>query len=178
MSFHRCGETRLQGRIVPPASSRLHQWRLFTRTKPEGLIQGTPYGIFHQPSLRPLVVLPTNSSVNYRASCFVTGKSIDAVCLLVCLCIMSIVPDVGKCPTCQSIRPNILSQLRRSRRFSPGKRKLARPMEPQRPAYSRIYHSKLEVGDNHVYRSYVAVASTINTQFFAPEPYSRHRYTF
>ena len=96
---------------------------------PEGLIQVRSTAYFIEPSLRPLVVLPTNSNVNYRASCFVTGKSIDLgfVCS-VCLCIMSIIPDLGKCPTCQSeFDPNILSQLRRSPAVLPRKKRKVDP---------------------------------------------------
>ena len=59
--------------------------------------------IFIEPNLRPYIILPTNSNVNYRASCFITGKSVDLgyVCS-VCLCIMSQLPQSGKCPACDS----------------------------------------------------------------------------
>lgn len=58
---------------------------------------------FIEPNLRPYIILPTNSNVNYRASCFITGKSVDLgyVCS-VCLCIMSQLPQSGKCPACDS----------------------------------------------------------------------------
>lgn len=69
----------------------------------QGLIQTLCTAFFVEPSIRPYVILPTNTNVNYRASCFITGKSIDLgyVCS-VCLCIMSIIPDNGRCPTCNS----------------------------------------------------------------------------
>lgn len=92
---------------------------------PEALIQVLSTAYFIEPSLRPLVVLPTNTNVNYRASCFVTGKSIDLgfVCS-VCLCIMSIIPDLGKCPTCKSeFDPAVLSHLRRSPVVLPRKKR-------------------------------------------------------
>ena len=69
--------------------------------RPQGLIQVLCTAYFVEPSIRALVILPTNASVNYRASCFITGKSVDMgyVCS-VCLCIMSLVPAAEKCPTC------------------------------------------------------------------------------
>lgn len=82
---------------------------------PEGLIQTLSTAFFIEPSIRPLIILPTNSNVNYRASCFITGKSVNLgyVCS-VCLCIMSLIPEDGKCPTCSSkFDEKILTQLRR-----------------------------------------------------------------
>lgn len=82
---------------------------------PEGLIQTLSTAFFIEPSIRLLIILPTNSNVNYRASCFITGKSVNLgfVCS-VCLCIMSIIPKEGKCPTCGSkFDEKILAQLRR-----------------------------------------------------------------
>lgn len=84
--------------------------------QPQGLIQTLCTAFFIEPSIRPLIILPTNSNVNYRASCFLTGKSVDLgfVCS-VCLCIMSVIPESGQCPTCKSnFDDNILNQLRRS----------------------------------------------------------------
>ena len=70
---------------------------------PRGLIQVLSTAYFIEPSIRPYIILPTNSNVNYRASCFITGKSVDLgyVCS-VCLCIMSIIPKNRKCPACGS----------------------------------------------------------------------------
>ncbi|EGV61560.1 transcription factor Tfb4 [Yamadazyma tenuis ATCC 10573] len=71
--------------------------------KPLGLIQVLCTAYFIEPSIRPLMILPTNSNVNYKASCFITGKSVEIgyVCS-VCLCIMSEIPDRMSCPTCNS----------------------------------------------------------------------------
>ncbi|CAY68643.1 TFIIH subunit [Komagataella phaffii] len=68
-----------------------------------GLIQYLTTALFIDPSLRPIMVLPTNSDLDFRASCFVTNKVIDIgyVCS-VCLCIFSIIPRNNVCPTCQS----------------------------------------------------------------------------
>lgn len=82
---------------------------------PQGLIQTLCTAFFVDPSIRPLIVLPTISNVNYRASCFITGKSVDLgyVCL-VCLCILSVIPETGRCPTCDSkFEDKILHLLRR-----------------------------------------------------------------
>ncbi|KAF6071041.1 Transcription factor Tfb4 family protein [Candida albicans] len=70
---------------------------------PKGIIQVLSTAFFIEPNLRPYIILPTNSNVNYRASCFITGKSVDLgyVCS-VCLCIMSQLPQSGKCPACDS----------------------------------------------------------------------------
>lgn len=97
---------------------------------PKGLIQVLSSAFFIEPSVRPLFILPTNSNVNYRASCFVTGKSVDLgyVCSI-CLCIMSVIPSDGKCPTCDSnFDPKIITQLHRQPAVVPKKRrKLAVP---------------------------------------------------
>ncbi|KAK6458270.1 TFIIH subunit Tfb4/p34 [Scheffersomyces xylosifermentans] len=80
---------------------------------PRGIIQVLTSAFFVEPSIRPFIILPTNSNVNYRASCFITGKSVDVgyVCS-VCLCIMSIIPETGKCPACSSIFDDkIIAQL-------------------------------------------------------------------
>lgn len=71
--------------------------------EPQGLMQVLSTAYFLEPSLRSIVILPTNSNVNYKASCFITGKPVDIgfVCS-VCLCIMSKVPELGQCPTCRS----------------------------------------------------------------------------
>lgn len=70
---------------------------------PQGLIQYLTSALFVDPNIRNFVVLPTNAHVDFRASCFITGKIIDTgyVCS-VCLCILSLIPKDAKCPTCQS----------------------------------------------------------------------------
>ncbi|GME93626.1 unnamed protein product [Ambrosiozyma monospora] len=69
-----------------------------------GLLQYLCTTLFIDPMLRgTVVVLPTTSNVDFRASCFMTNKVVDIgyVCS-VCLCILSIVPSDEKCPTCGS----------------------------------------------------------------------------
>ncbi|KAK6460133.1 TFIIH subunit Tfb4/p34 [Scheffersomyces coipomensis] len=80
---------------------------------PKGIIQFLTTAFFIEPSIREYIILPTNSNVNYRASCFITGKSVDLgyVCS-VCLCIMSVIPENKSCPACRSqFDPKILAQL-------------------------------------------------------------------
>ncbi|RCK57560.1 RNA polymerase II transcription factor B subunit 4 [Candida viswanathii] len=94
---------------------------------PKGIIQVLATAFFIEPNLRPYIILPTNSNVNYRASCFLTGKSVDLgyVCS-VCLCIMSKLPDNGKCPACDSaFDKKIINELiREPQVISKKKRKL------------------------------------------------------
>ncbi|EER34111.1 hypothetical protein CTRG_02929 [Candida tropicalis MYA-3404] len=94
---------------------------------PKGIIQVLSTAFFIEPNLRPYIILPTNSNVNYRASCFLTGKSVDLgyVCS-VCLCIMSKLPDNGKCPACDSaFDKKIINELiREPQVISKKKRKL------------------------------------------------------
>ncbi|KAL6454077.1 TFB4 General transcription and DNA repair factor IIH subunit TFB4 [Candida maltosa Xu316] len=94
---------------------------------PKGVIQVLSTAFFIEPNLRPYIILPTNSNVNYRASCFITGKSVDLgyVCA-VCLCIMSKLPEVGKCPACDSsFDKKIIAELNREPQvISKKKRKL------------------------------------------------------
>lgn len=82
---------------------------------PRGLIQVLSTAYFIEPSIRSYIILPTNSNVNYLASCFITGKSVDLgyVCS-VCLCIMSIIPDFKICPACKSeFDEKVLAELTR-----------------------------------------------------------------
>lgn len=82
---------------------------------PSAIIQVLSSAFFIEPSIRPFIILPTNTNVNYRASCFLTGKSVDIgyVCS-VCICIMSIVPPSGQCPACRSkFDEKILARLKR-----------------------------------------------------------------
>ncbi|EGW30349.1 uncharacterized protein SPAPADRAFT_63205 [Spathaspora passalidarum NRRL Y-27907] len=95
-------------------------------TDPRGIIQVLSTAYFIEPSLRPFIILPTNSNVNYRASCFITGKAVDVgyVCS-VCLCIMSIIPDSKKCPTCNSqFDERIIHQLTKEPEVVKKKRKI------------------------------------------------------
>lgn len=83
--------------------------------EPKGLVQLLCTAFFVEPSLRSVVILPTNTDVNYRASCFVSGKPIDIgyVCL-VCLCIMHEVPATDACPACGlEFDKTLLEQMRR-----------------------------------------------------------------
>lgn len=83
--------------------------------KPVGFIQFLSTAYFIEPSIRSLIILPTNSNVNYRASCFITGKSVEIgyVCS-VCLCIISEIPESMKCPTCNSqFDDKIIAKLKR-----------------------------------------------------------------
>ncbi|KAI3402919.1 TFB4 [Candida oxycetoniae] len=70
---------------------------------PRGMIQLLSTAFFIEPNLRPYIILPTNSQVNYKASCFITKKPVDLgyVCSI-CLCIMSKIPENAKCPACSS----------------------------------------------------------------------------
>ncbi|KAI5956797.1 TFB4 [Candida jiufengensis] len=70
---------------------------------PNGIIQVLSTAFFVEPNLRPYIILPTNSQVNYKASCFLTKKPVDLgyVCSI-CLCIMSYIPKENKCPACSS----------------------------------------------------------------------------
>lgn len=82
---------------------------------PSAIIQILSSAFFVEPSIRPFLILPTNTNVNYRASCFLTGKSVDIgyVCS-VCICIMSIIPPTGQCPACGSkFDTKILDELQR-----------------------------------------------------------------
>ncbi|KAG0679671.1 RNA polymerase II transcription factor B subunit 4 [Pichia californica] len=97
---------------------------------PSGLIQYLSSALFIEPLLRPIVVLPTNTSIDFRASCFVTNKVIDIgyVCS-VCLCILSMVPTDEKCPTCFSkFEHKLIARMKRKPKVLPlevKKRKIA-----------------------------------------------------
>lgn len=71
--------------------------------QPQGMVQTLATAFFVEPLLRLLVILPTLANVDYKALCFLTGRAVDVgyVCS-VCLCIMSIIPEGGVCPTCKS----------------------------------------------------------------------------
>lgn len=92
---------------------------------PQGLVQVLATAFFIEPSIRPLIILPTNANTNYKASCFITGKSVDMgyVCS-VCLCIMSVIPADTKCPTCDSeFDQATVAQLRRGPVVAPRKKR-------------------------------------------------------
>ncbi|SCU93317.1 LAME_0F03378g1_1 [Lachancea meyersii CBS 8951] len=69
----------------------------------EGLIQYLSTAMFIDPSLRPIIVKPNQGSVDFRTSCYLTGKvvAVGFVCS-VCLCVLSIIPPGNKCPACDS----------------------------------------------------------------------------
>lgn len=71
--------------------------------EPRGLIQTLSTAYFVEPCLRQLVILPTSANVDYKASCFISGKPIDIgyICS-VCLCILSLIPELSLCPVCKS----------------------------------------------------------------------------
>lgn len=88
---------------------------------PSGLMQYLSSALFIEPLLRPIVVLPTNTKVDFRASCFVTNKVIDIgyVCS-VCLCILSMVPTDERCPTCFSkFDHKLIARLKRKPKVLP-----------------------------------------------------------
>ncbi|SGZ49441.1 CIC11C00000000758 [Sungouiella intermedia] len=104
--------------------------------EPQGLIQTLSTAFFIEPSIRSLVILPANSNVNYKASCFITGKAVDIgyVCS-VCLCIMSLIPELGECPTCKSkFDEDFLKKLRRGPVIARKKRKVDENGEKEKTA--------------------------------------------
>lgn len=66
-----------------------------------GLIQYLVTAFFVDTALRPFMVLPSQSTVDFRASCFLTLHVVDRgyVCG-VCLCILEKVPAGDVCPVC------------------------------------------------------------------------------
>lgn len=94
--------------------------------EPRGLIQTLSTAYFVEPCLRSLIILPTSSNVDYKASCFVTGNPVDIgyVCS-VCLCILSKIPDPSICPVCKSVfDPDLVDKLRRGPVLARKKRKV------------------------------------------------------
>ena len=88
---------------------------------PNGLIQYLSNAFFIEPLLRPMIVLPSNTSVDFRASCFVTNKVVDIgyVCS-VCLCILSVIPGDERCPTCHSpFEHSLVTKLKRKPKVLP-----------------------------------------------------------
>lgn len=94
--------------------------------EPRGLIQTLSTAYFVEPCLRSLVILPTSANVDYKASCFMTGKPVDIgyVCS-VCLCILSVIPESAKCPVCKSkFDEKIVTKLRQGPVLARKKRKV------------------------------------------------------
>ncbi|CCF59512.1 hypothetical protein KAFR_0H01020 [Kazachstania africana CBS 2517] len=69
----------------------------------KGLIQYLTTAMFIDPSLRQIIVKPNQGSVDFRTSCYLTGKvvAVGFICS-VCLCVLSIIPPGNKCPACDS----------------------------------------------------------------------------
>lgn len=91
---------------------------------PNGLVQYLSTALFIEPMLRPIVVLPTNTEIDFRASCFITNEIVDIgyVCS-VCLCILSVIPHDEKCPTCHSkFDHGLIEKLKRKPRVLPLKK--------------------------------------------------------
>lgn len=100
---------------------------------PSGIIQYLSSALFIEPLLRPIVVLPTNTSVDFRASCFVSNAVVDIgyVCS-VCLCILSMVPADEKCPTCYSkFEHKLISRMKRKPKVLPLDVKKKKKVEPK-----------------------------------------------
>lgn len=69
----------------------------------KGLIQYLTTAMFIDPSLRQIIVKPNQGSVDFRTSCYLTGRvvAVGYICS-VCLCVLSIIPPGNKCPACDS----------------------------------------------------------------------------
>lgn len=80
-----------------------------------GLIQYLSTAMFIDPSLRGSIVKPNYGSVDFRTSCFLTGKvvAVGFVCS-VCLCVLSVIPPDQKCPACDSkFDSKVIAKLRK-----------------------------------------------------------------
>ena len=87
-----------------------------------GLIQYLSTAMFIDPSLRNVIVKPNQGSVDFRTSCFLTGKvvAVGFVCS-VCLCVLSVIPPGQKCPACDSpFDSKIIARLKRKPVLSNG----------------------------------------------------------
>ncbi|CAI4054886.1 hypothetical protein SUVZ_16G3340 [Saccharomyces uvarum] len=97
----------------------------------QGLIQYLATAMFIDPSLRPIIVKPNHGSVDFRTSCYLTGRvvAIGFICS-VCLCVLSIIPPGNKCPACDSeFDEHVIAKLKRKSvvpRLKP-KKKVAKP---------------------------------------------------
>ncbi|CEP23181.1 RNA polymerase II transcription factor B subunit 4 AltName: Full=RNA polymerase II transcription factor B p34 subunit; AltName: Full=RNA polymerase II transcription factor B 34 kDa subunit [Cyberlindnera jadinii] len=97
----------------------------------DGLVQYFATAFFIDPSLRNIVIKPTTRDIDFRASCFQTGKVVDIgfVCS-VCLCILSEIPKDEKCPACDSdFDHHVINKLRRKPAVL-GNRKKKRKIDP------------------------------------------------
>lgn len=84
----------------------------------QGLIQYLSTAMFIDPSLRQIIVKPNQGSVDFRTSCYLTGKvvAIGYICS-VCLCVLSIIPPGNRCPACDSeFDERVIAKLKKSRR--------------------------------------------------------------
>lgn len=84
----------------------------------QGLMQYLATAMFIDPSLRPMIVKPNQGSVDFRTSCYLTGRvvAIGYICS-VCLCVLSILPPGNKCPACDSeFDEKVIAKLRKSNR--------------------------------------------------------------
>lgn len=84
----------------------------------EGLIQYLATAMFIDPSLRQIIVKPNQGSVDFRTSCYLTGKvvAIGYICS-VCLCVLSVSPPGNRCPACDSeFDERVVSKLKKSKR--------------------------------------------------------------
>lgn len=84
----------------------------------QGLIQYLSTAMFIDPSLRQIIVKPSQGSVDFRTSCYLTGKvvAIGYICS-VCLCVLSIIPPGNRCPACDSeFDERVIAKLKKSRR--------------------------------------------------------------
>ncbi|GMM58397.1 TFIIH/NER complex subunit [Maudiozyma humilis] len=72
-------------------------------TSTDGLLQYLSTAMFIDPSLRQIIVKPNKGSVDFRTSCYLTGKvvAVGYICS-VCLCVLSIIPPGNVCPACDS----------------------------------------------------------------------------
>ncbi|CCH45984.1 RNA polymerase II transcription factor B subunit 4 [Wickerhamomyces ciferrii] len=81
----------------------------------DGLIQYFTTALFIDPSIKNILTKPNKGDIDFRASCFLTGKIVDIgfVCS-VCLCILSLIPEDNKCPACDSEFDNhVIMKLKR-----------------------------------------------------------------
>ncbi|QLG70300.1 hypothetical protein HG535_0A02380 [Zygotorulaspora mrakii] len=83
----------------------------------DGLIQYLSTAMFIDPSLRQIIVKPNQGSVDFRTSCYLTGKvvAVGYICS-VCLCVLSIIPPSNRCPACDSeFDERVIAKLKKSR---------------------------------------------------------------
>lgn len=99
--------------FLQQASDATNGVYLKIETTKTALIQYLTTVFFLDPSIRPIVIAPSNGDIDFRASCYLTGKIVDMgfVCS-VCLCILSLIPNDRKCPACESeFEANVVKKL-------------------------------------------------------------------